>query len=114
MTNTEEKILLARRIASALRHYGGFVYEDDLDKHSTVIEVIREAGANLALSIALLDPRKRIYALIPVDKRCKVSCNSSCENDPKCTSECMDKCRSEIAAKIAEMLERYAQRAAKH
>ncbi len=114
MTNTEEKALLARRIANALRHYGGFVYEDDLDKHSTVIEVIREAGVNLALSVALLDPRKRIYALIPIDRRCKVSCNSSCGDSPECTSKCMDKCRNEIVVKIAEALERYAQRVAKH
>lgn len=113
MANTKEKALLAERIARALRHYGGFVYEDDLDKHSTVIEVIREAGVNLALSVALLDPRKKIYALMPIDRRCKVSCSSSCGDDLKCTSECMDKCRDEIVEKISEALERYAQRVAK-
>lgn len=106
--------MLAMRIADALRHYGGFIYEDDLDKHSIIIEVVREAGVNLALSVALLDPKKKIYALIPIDKRCKVTCSTSCGSNQSCISECIDKCRFEIIEKIAETLERFAQRVARH
>ena len=110
MDDYGRKIVLAKRIAEALRYYGGFIYEDDIDNHSLVMEVLRESGTNIVLHVAPLDPRKRIYAIVPVDRRCKMNCTTNCRDDEACLTTCLDKCRRELVEKIAGVLERYAER----
>ncbi len=114
MRENDPRADLARRIAKALRRYGGFVYEDDIDKHSLVMDVIREAGVNLVLSVAQLSPQKKIYAIVPLDRRCRVSCTASCNDEEPCFEECMNKCRKEIITKVSEALEKFAERITRH
>lgn len=110
MGENERKAELAKRIARALRRYGGFIYEDDIDEHSLVMDVIRSAGVNLVLSVALLSQQKKIYAIVPLDRRCRISCSASCNNDEKCFEECINECKKEIIRKVSEALEKFAER----
>jgi nickel-dependent lactate racemase len=109
----EDKARIAQRIADALKYFGGFVYQDSLDRHEEVMSVVREAGLAFLLNTVVIDRKQRIYALLLNDKRCQVQCahSSGCpEDDDTCKEKCLENCRKELIDKIVEALNRYAER----
>ncbi|ABM81100.1 hypothetical protein [Hyperthermus butylicus] len=102
---------LSRRIASAFKQLGGFIYQRDLDPPELVARIIRESGVGLVVLNTVVDTRLGIYVLTVNDRGCRSECSysSGCDlDDRQCIENCVEECRKKLIERIVEALERYA------
>ncbi|MET1102179.1 MAG: hypothetical protein ABWW69_06885 [Pyrodictiaceae archaeon] len=102
MSNISE---LRTRIALAIKKFGAFVFQRDIDDISLVNRVVGSIGATGLLELVSID--NNIFVLKINDRGCRVECKYRvCKEvaGDECLERCLEECRRRLRNRVIDLL----------